>query len=68
MNKSLKQFGYEYRKGELHCNADTLSRSQCDTCVQCQTIHEEPKKRKIENEIASFDARGRRTHLAEKFS
>ena len=31
------------RKGELHENADKLSRNDIGTCSQCQTIHETPK-------------------------
>jgi len=44
----------EYRKGEFHNNADTLSRSKCETCVQCQTIHEEPKKGRLKTRILAL--------------
>jgi len=33
----------EYRKGELHSNADMVSRPECESCVQCETQHEDPK-------------------------
>ena len=44
----------EYRKGELHNNADALSRNNCDTCVQCQTIHEEPKTGKLKTKVLAI--------------
>jgi len=57
----------EYKTGELHCNADTLSKSQCDTCVQCQTIHEEPKKGRLKTRLLALmlgrDSRGRKIQL-----
>ena len=36
-----------YRKGELHGNADMLSRSTCDTCTQCQMQHEDAKSDRL---------------------
>lgn len=33
----------QFRKGETHANADTLSRNTCGTCTQCLTEHENPK-------------------------
>ena len=41
----------QYRKGELHGNADTLSRPTCDNCVQCQTTHDDAKKGKIKTRV-----------------
>ena len=41
----------EYRKGELHGNADALSRTDCRSCSQCQTIHEDAKTEKNKTKI-----------------
>ena len=44
----------EYRKGENHTNADALSRTSCKECVQCQTIHDDPKSGKLKTKILSL--------------
>jgi len=44
----------EYRKGNLHSNADAISRNSCETCSQCQIIHEEAKKGKIKTRILAM--------------
>ena len=44
----------EYRKGSDHSNADALSRTNCETCIQCQTIHEDPKSGKLKTKILSL--------------
>lgn len=44
----------EYRRGELHSNADALSRKNCETCVQCQTAHEEPKSGRLKTRILAM--------------
>ena len=47
----------EYRKGELHNNADMLSRRNCDTCTQCQMEHEEAKKGKNKTRLLAVTTR-----------
>ena len=44
----------EYQKGELHSNADAMSRQQCSTCVQCQMIHPETKSGKLKTRILTL--------------
>ena len=44
----------QYRKGELHGNADGLSRNDCGTCSQCQTIHKKPKTGKLKTRILTL--------------
>jgi len=44
----------EYRKGEEHSNADALSRTDCKTCAQCQTIHEDHKTGKLKTKILAL--------------
>ena len=44
----------EYRKGELHSNADAMSQQQCLTCVQCQMIHTEAKSGKLKTRILTL--------------
>jgi transposase InsO family protein len=47
----------EYRKGELHGNADMLSRRNCETCTQCQMEHEEAKKGKNKTRLLAVTTR-----------
>jgi len=44
----------EYRKGNLHVNADSLSRQACTTCSQCQMIHSEAKSGKLKTRILTL--------------
>ena len=48
----------EYRKGINHANADMLSRLTCETCVQCQMQHEDPKTGKIRTRILNTITEG----------
>jgi len=49
----------EYRKGELHGNADMLSRSSCETCTQCQLQHEDAKKEKPRTRLLAMTTRSK---------
>ena len=44
----------QYKKGELHGNADGLSRNDCGTCSQCQKIHEAPKTVRLKTRILTL--------------
>ena len=44
----------EYRKGDNHTNADALSGTDCETCIQCQTIHHEPKQGKLKTKLLAL--------------
>ena len=46
-----------YRKGELHGNADMLSRSKCDTCTQCQMQHEDAKSDRLKTRLLAVTTR-----------
>ena len=39
----MSRIEFVYRKGERHNNADALSRKNCTTCSQCQTLHKDAK-------------------------
>ena len=45
---------FVYRKGNDHSNADALSRQNCTTCTQCQTIHENAMTTKIKTKVISI--------------
>jgi hypothetical protein len=46
---------FEYRKGELHQNADALSSKECMVCAQCMTKHEEAKISKQRTRMLVLD-------------
>ena len=46
----------EYRKGELHANADAMSRKDCQSCNQCQMIHEDPSRSKIKTKVLAIES------------
>ena len=45
---------FVYRKGEKHANADALSRKNCTTCSQCQTIHPGSTTTKLKTKLLSI--------------
>ena len=45
----------EYRKGELHKNADALSRKDCMVCSQCMIQHEQAKSSKPRTRMLAMD-------------
>ena len=44
----------EYRKGELHNNADALSRLNTSDCKQCQMVHQDAKTERIKTRILAM--------------
>ena len=45
----------EYRKGELHQNADALSRKDCMVCSQCLIQHEQAKTGKLKTRLLAIN-------------
>jgi len=56
-----------YRKGKLHANADMLSRSKCDTCIQCQMAHEEPKTGKLKTRLLTVTTRSQAREIQKEW-